>query len=282
MTQYQGPYPPAGGPQPPYPPPPGGPQAGPPPYAPPQPPVAPPPRGPVDAGPPPPAGSPQGAWSAPPPQPYGAAPQSPPPSQPVPPPYGGPPPGPWTPGAPVAPPRRRRTGLIVGIVVGVVVLAGVIVGAVLLLGSSTIDPAKAADAITQGTQKQFGVAPTGVHCPSDVAVKAGSTFTCTAKLDGQAITYTLKQTDDKGNVDWHSDSNIAPVSQLEDAVAKQVGDQAGVTAKASCDAGGHKVIVGATSTPIPCTVTNASDPTDSVNVKASLDAQGHVTVEQAG
>lgn len=210
--------------------------------------------------------------------PYGAPPVAPPPYGTAPP-YGGAPPEMWTPGGPAQPPRRRRTGLIIGIVVGVVVIAGLVVGALLLFGSKTLDSASAQSAIVQGTQKQFGVAPTGVHCPSGIAVKAGSTFTCTAKLDGQSISYTVRQTDGNGHVSWHSNSNIAPVSQLQDVVAQQVGDQAGVTATATCQSGGRTVIVGATTTPIRCTVTNAADSTDTLDVDASIDAQGHVSYQ---
>src|SRR5207302_1553142 len=89
------------------------------------------------------------------------------------PPYGGAPTRPWPPGSPAAPPRRRRTGLIISlVVVGVLVVAGLVVGAVLLFGSKTLDSAKAQSAIAQGVHKQFGVAPTDVHCPSGIAVKS--------------------------------------------------------------------------------------------------------------
>jgi hypothetical protein len=222
------------------------------------------PRPPADAGP---YGTPPGPTA-----PYGTSA-----------PYGSTPPGGWPPGVPAQPPRKRRTGLIIGIVVGVVVIiAALVVGGVLLFGSKSLDPASAQSAIASGVQTQFGVTPTDVHCPSGITAKAGSTFTCTAKLDGQPISFSVRQTDDNGHVSWHSTSNIAPVKQLEDAVAKQVGDQAGVTATASCDAGGRTVVVGATTSPIRCTVTNASDSSDSVDVDASIDAQGHVSVQQAG
>jgi Domain of unknown function (DUF4333) len=288
MTQQPAPTPPAGGSQPPYPPPPpyGGSQYAPPPYAPPPyapPPVAPAPRPAADAGPaaaPPPQPA-QAPWGPAQP-PYGTAPGSTAPYGTAPP-YGGAPSGAWPPGAPAEPPRRRRTGLIIGIVVGgIVVLAALAVGAVLVFGSTTLDSGKAQSAIAQGTQKQFGVAPTDVHCPSGIAAKAGSTFTCTAKLQGQPISFTVRQSDDKGNVTWHSDANIAPVSQVQDAVAKQVGDQAGVSATATCETGGRTLLVGATTSPVRCTVTNASDPTDSIQVDASVDAQGRVTYQQVG
>lgn len=293
MTQQPRPTTPAGGSQPPYPPAPyGGPPSAAPPYAPPPygpPPSGPPPyapqppapRPPADAGPPA-AAAPQpgqAPWSPAPP-PYGAQPGATAPYGTAPP-FGGAPPEMWTPGGPAQPPRRRRTGLIIGIVVGVLVIAGLVVGALFLFGSKTLDSASAQSAIVQGTQKQFGVAPTGVHCPSGIKAQANATFTCSGTLQGQAISFTVKQTDDKGHIAWHSNSNIAPVSQLEATLAQQVGDQAGVTATATCQTGGRTLIVGATTTPIRCTVTNAADATDSLDVDASIDAQGHVTYQPA-
>jgi hypothetical protein len=174
-------------------------------------------------------------------------------------------------------PRKRRTGLIVGAIVGVLVIAGLAVGAIFLFGSKSLDTAEAQSKIAALTKQQIGITPTDVSCPKDVALKAGTTFQCTAKLDGQPISYTVKQTDDKGNVRVDSDNNLILVSKVEDSVAQQVGDQAGVTATATCDTGGKQVLVDSQNKPIDCTVVNSEDDTDTLDVQATVDDQGNVS-----
>ena len=44
---------------------------------------------------------------------------------------------------------------------------------------------------------------TSVDCPSDIEVKTGDTFTCTAQEEsGTSFTLEVTQSDDKGNVAW--------------------------------------------------------------------------------
>jgi hypothetical protein len=192
--------------------------------------------------------------------------------------FGPPPAPPFGYGQPAAPaPRKRRTGLVVGIVVGVVVLAGLAVGAIFLFGSKSLDTAKAQTKIAELTQQQIGITPTDVSCPADVELKSGTTFHCTGKLDGQAISYTVKETDGKGNVRVDSDNNLILVSKVEESLAQQVGDQAGVEAKATCDTGGKKVLVDSADKAIPCTVTNAEDSSDTLDVQATVDSDGNVS-----
>lgn len=193
-------------------------------------------------------------------------------------PYGAPPPPPPYPqySQPPSPPRRRRTGLIVGAVMGVVVIAGLVVGGLLLFGSKKLDTAEAQRQIAALTERQVGVAATGVSCPAEVQVATGTTFTCTGRVDGQAVSFTVRETDDKGNVHIDSDNSFVDVAKVEASVAKQVGDEAGVDATATCDAGGHKVLVDGVGKPISCTVTNSQDPTDTLDVTATVDDNGDV------
>lgn len=189
-----------------------------------------------------------------------------------------PPQAPFGYGQPMAPaPKKRRTGLIVGAIVGVLVLAGLAVGAVFLFGSKSLNTAEAQSKIAELTKQQIGITPTNVRCPADVDLKAGTTFQCTAQLDGQPISYTVRETDDNGNVRVDSDNNLILVSKVEQSVAQQVGDQAGVDATATCDTGGKKVLVDAQNTPIDCTVANAEDSTDTLDVQATVDDQGNVS-----
>ena len=206
----------------------------------------------------------------PPQPPYTALPQPAyaPPPQPVPP-YGF--------GQPPAPPKKRRTGLIIGAVAGVVLLAGAIVGALLLFGSKKLDTAEAQRQIAQLTERQVGVAATGVSCPADVKVATGTTFSCSGTVDGQAVSFTVRETDDKGNVHIDSDNTFVSVAKVEASLEKQVGDRAGVDVTATCDTGGRTVLVDAVGTPISCTVVNATDSTDTLDVTATVDDNGDVS-----
>ena len=204
------------------------------------------------------------------------APQYGPPPHP-PPPFGQPAPGF---GPPQAPAPRSRTGLILGAVVaGVLVLGGLAVAAVLLLGTKIIDSGKAEQLIAQATLEQAGVAPTDVSCPSDIEAETGATFMCSAYLEGQPISFSVTQTDDEGNVDVESVNGFVDVATVEASLTEQLGAAAGVEVFSICHVDGHTVLVDGVGTPIPCTVTNAADPTDSVEVTATVDEDGEVSYE---
>jgi hypothetical protein len=181
-------------------------------------------------------------------------------------------------GYPPAPAPRRRTGAVVGgIVAAVVVLGGLVVGALVWFGSSTLDTAEAERQIGQLTADQTGVAPTDVSCPADVEARSGATFTCTASLEHQPISFTVTQTDDEGNVQIDSDNTFVDVDVVEASLDGQVGELAGVTVISTCDTDGHSVLVDAVGTPIPCFVDNAADATDTIEVVATVDESGAVS-----
>ncbi|MGY1708411.1 DUF4333 domain-containing protein [Geodermatophilus sp. SYSU D00758] len=212
--------------------------------------------------------------------PYGGGPAAYPPPPPAgfggQPPFGAPPAG-W--GQPPAP-RRKRTGAIVGsIVAALAAIGGLVVGAIFLFGATTIDTAEAERQIAALTEDQVGLAATGVECPEDVEARAGNTFTCTATLDGQETSFTVEQTDGEGNVEFTSDHTYTLVADVEGFLADEIGAQAGVEAVATCEAEGRTVLVGATQAPLACTVTNATDATDSVDVAAEVDDTGTVSYE---
>ncbi|MGY1688693.1 DUF4333 domain-containing protein [Geodermatophilus sp. SYSU D01105] len=182
-------------------------------------------------------------------------------------------------GAPQPPAPRRRTGAVIGGIVGVLVAAGLVVGGLFLFGPRTLDTAEVERQIAALTEEQVGVAASDVSCPEDVEAAAGGTFPCTGTLDGQEVSFTVEQTDDEGNVQISGDDTLVVVAAVEESVAQQVGAEAEVQAVATCDAGGRSVLVDPAGTPIPCTVTNATDSTDSADVLATVDEAGAVSYE---
>jgi hypothetical protein len=183
-------------------------------------------------------------------------------------------------GQPQAP--RKHTGAIIGAVVSaVLVLGGLVVGAFLLFGSKVLDTAEAERQIAQLTEEQAGVAPTDVSCPADIEAEAGGTFSCSASLEDQPISFTITQTDDDGNIEIVSDNSFVDVATVEASLTQQLGEVAGVEVVSTCDTGGHSVLVDGIGTPISCIVANAVDPSDSVEVTATVDESGTVSYEVA-
>lgn len=178
------------------------------------------------------------------------------------------------------PASRKRAGVVVAAIVGTLAVVGaVLAGALLLFGTKTLDTAQVESQIARLAEAQFGVAATDIGCPADVEAEAGATFTCDAQMQGQAVSFTVEQTDGDGHVVVTNDDTYAQLTAIEESLARQVGDQAGVEVVASCDADGRTVLVASANHQIPCTATNATDPTDSIDVIATLDPDGHVNYE---
>jgi hypothetical protein len=178
------------------------------------------------------------------------------------------------------PPSRSRTGVIIGAVLaGVLLLGGLAVAAVLLFGTKTLNSSEAERLISQATEDQSGVVPTDVSCPTDIEAEAGATFTCSALLEGQPISFTVTQTDDDGNVRIESENTFVDVAAVEASLNQQLGEATGVEVVGTCDAAGHSVLVDGVGTPITCTVANAEDASDSVEVTATVDESGAVSYE---
>jgi hypothetical protein len=192
-----------------------------------------------------------------------------------------PPPAAFTPAPDVPPPgRRRRTGLIAGITGGLAAI-GLAGGALVMFGTQVLDTAEVADRIAADTQTQIGVPATDVSCPDDVEVAAGTGFSCTARIDGQPVTYSVRQTDDEGTVAFELDDQIVLVTKVEQAVAELVAADYGLTVSSVCDNGEHRVLVQDMPTSVPCTLTNVDDPADTLDVTADVAADGSVTYTAA-
>jgi flagellar basal body-associated protein FliL len=199
--------------------------------------------------------------------------------------FGGPgaPNGQQNPGFGYQQPPKKKTGLIVGsLVAALILIGGAVVGAIFLFGSKTIDQADAQREVTQLGQQLLGVAPEGVSCPADVEAKSGGTFSCGGTVEGQDVTFTVTQTDDKGNVEVTTDNKVVQVSDVEENISQQVETAASdqmVNADTSCDAGGRTVLVDPDGEQLNCTVSNADDPTQSIGIVASVAKDGSVTID---
>lgn len=174
--------------------------------------------------------------------------------------------------------RLATAGMVLGIVftvIGALTAATVLLLALLVPPALDLMPVERQIATT--TTSVAGVAPTDLTCPTDVALAAGAVFVCTGTVDGQPTRYTVTQTDDKGHVTFTSDTFVV-VAKVAQKLGADMAQKSGVDVGATCDAGGRTVIVGGAGTSFPCTVTNAADPTDSVDVTATItDDKGTVS-----
>jgi len=97
-----------------------------------------------------------------------------------------------------APTRKKRSALPwILLVLGVLVVAAVVVGALAAtgrLGRTTFDNVAVQDGVKKVLTEDYKKNVTSVSCPAGQEVKAGSTFTCTANVDGQdrQVTITVK------------------------------------------------------------------------------------------
>ena len=157
--------------------------------------------------------------------------------------------------------------------VALVVLAGLGIGALFLFGPRTVEPQSVQNEIVRITQTAVGVAPTDVRCPAEIKAQTGGTFTCTASVDGQPVTYDVRQDDDKGHLTITYD-RLIKVIDLQNTMATRIGKDVDVTVNVTCGPGGRTVVVNAPGTPIACTATNATDPTDSAKIDVTVDATG--------
>ena len=205
------------------------------------------------------------------PNPYGPGPGS-----------GSPYPAPYPPSSgpgypPAAPPAapQRRTGRIVGIVIAaLVLLAGLGAGALLVFGERTVEPESVRSEIVRITQEAVAVTPADVRCPEEIPAQTGHTFTCTATVDGQPVTYSVRQDDDQGNLTINYD-RLIKVADLQTAVAGLVGADVEVAVDVTCEPAGRTVVVNANpGSPISCTATNATDAADSAAITVTIAADG--------
>ena len=154
-----------------------------------------------------------------------------------------------------------------------VLLGGVGAAALFVFGPRTVDPASVQQEIDRITQTAVGVAPADVRCPAEIRAQAGGTFACTATVDGQPVTYTVRQDDDQGHLTINYD-RLIKVADVESVIAQQVGKDVddrrdrGVPADRSH---GRRERPG---TPIACTATNADDPSDSAAITVTVAADG--------
>ncbi|MEU0544548.1 DUF4333 domain-containing protein [Nocardia sp. NPDC005978] len=97
-------------------------------------------------------------------------------------------------------PAKKKTGLIIGAVVAVLVVLGAIVGGVVLLtAKDQLDNSAVQTGVQKVLKDSYGIEDVqDVSCPSGKKVEVDKTFECSVKVGGEAKKVTIKITKDDG------------------------------------------------------------------------------------
>ena len=177
--------------------------------------------------------------------------------------------------APSPAPRRRR-GRAIGIVAALLVmLAGLGAGALYLFGTKTVEPGSVQREIVRITEGAVQVTPTDVRCPAGIAMQTGGTFTCTALVDSEAVTYWVQQDDGQGSLTITFD-RLLRLDAVDRTVADKLTSDLGIPVTVDCGPTGHTAVRNTPGQEIACTATTTSDPTDTTALTVTVDAKGAV------
>jgi Domain of unknown function (DUF4333) len=186
--------------------------------------------------------------------------------------------------APAPAPRvaapRRRTGRVV---VTVLVL-GALGAAAFLLGTKisanaifsdtkTVQPESVQNEIVGMTQAAVQIAPVDVRCPEGVTARTGGTFTCTAFVDEQLVTFWVRQNDDKGNLTITYD-RLLRRDTLEQALATKASSDLNVPVTVACTPTTRTVLRNTPGQQVDCTATRAGGPAGGERMTATVDENG--------
>ena len=175
-----------------------------------------------------------------------------------------------------SPAPRRRWARVVGVLIAVlVVLGGLGAGALHLFGTRTVEPASVQREIVRITENAVQVTPADVRCPEGIVMQAGGTFTCTAMVDSDAVTYWVQQNDDQGHLTITFD-RLLRLDALERTVADGLTSELGVAVTVDCGPTGRTAVRNTPGQEIACTATNTTDPAAGTTLTVTVDANGAV------
>ena len=173
-----------------------------------------------------------------------------------------------------SPAPRRRWGRVIGVLAALlVVLGGLGAGALYLFGTRTVETGSVQREVVRITETAVQVTPVDVRCPEGIAVQAGGTFTCTALVDSDAVTYWVHQNDDRGGLTITFD-RLLRLDALERTVGDKLTSDRGVAATVDCGPTGRTAVRNTPGQEIACTATNPTDPNDGTKITVTVDAGG--------
>ena len=127
----------------------------------------------------------------------------------------------------------------------------------------------------QSTRTELGVEPTDVTCPADVHYDKSATFTCTATLQNQPLSYTVTQTDGLGAVSL-AHGRVLKNAEIAQKIADELTKQVGSPIVVQCGPVGQTVLVNEPGTPIDCRASATANPSNVVPIPVQVDRSGTV------
>lgn len=145
--------------------------------------------------------------------------------------------------------------------------------------TTKVDQGKMRQLIEEDLAADLGMPLTDARCPEVTEPVEGTTFECTATLDGQTLRINAVVTDAKEVfVEAENADAIIKVALLEETIAADFTEQ--LQTEITVDCGDTEVRVAAPGSSFEC---QASDGTDTVPVRVDvLDADGTVNYETVG
>ncbi|MGW4242891.1 DUF4333 domain-containing protein, partial [Nocardia sp. NPDC004722] len=100
----------------------------------------------------------------------------------------------------LTPVKKKKTGLIIGLVIGaLVILGGAGAGLTWLLSKDQLDNSAVQSGVQKVLKDSYGIDDVqNVSCPSGQKVQVDKTFDCTLKVGGENKKVTIKITKDDG------------------------------------------------------------------------------------
>ncbi|CAN1211327.1 DUF4333 domain-containing protein [Tumidithrix helvetica PCC 7403] len=158
----------------------------------------------------------------------------------------------------------RKSVFLVGISIGI--------ASIVTACSTTLDIDKLKASIKDGIKDQMGITVQSVTCPEKREAKANDSFECTAAAEKDStITVTVKQSNDKGDVNWEvaSAKGVVDLTKTQKVIVDALKAQTGIDGTVDC--GGKFKVVKAGET-FECKGTDAKGNSGTIEVKAKDDA----------
>ena len=117
-----------------------------------------------------------------------------------------------------------------------------------------VDLARAQATIRTRAQEAFGADATigRVRCPGKVEQEQGASFGCTVEVDGQALPYVVRLTNDSGGMRVESVASLLVTQKVEQFIADYAADNDEQVQSVDC--GSTKYLVRARGTKVSCSV----------------------------
>ncbi len=145
--------------------------------------------------------------------------------------------------------------------------------------AESVDLDRAQATIRTRAENAFGGEIGRVRCPGKVEQEQGASFGCTVEVDGQALPYVVRLTDDSGGMRIELGASLLLTEKVEQFIADYAADNSEQVQSVDC--GGTEFLVRARGTKVRCSVLRADGSTIPA-VVGVRDTQGNTALISFG